>query len=147
MLKNFLVTLVTLLIVVQPTLSIANPSGMKFKNVSISVTEDDKIQIQQGKDVAVIENLGNQRFKLNGSLFVILPTDTPEVAMDKIKKAHKASLKKNALIESLFIEKANALPPLWFSLLFGGMIGAGIGRATCPSEASQGGNFGAPATN
>ncbi len=132
--QKILITVLALSIMVQPLIA-QSESALSLKNITISMTPEDKIEVKQGKDVAVIEVIGAQKFKLNGVTFVVQPTDTVEIAMEKIKKAYKAGNSKNALLEQLFIEKAFAVPPLWFTVLFSGMVGAAIGKSSCERAA------------
>ncbi len=118
--------------------------GLKdFKMTSIS---NSKTEMIYKGETLTIERVGNTHFKLNGKDVIFTNTDTLESVYDKTQAAYKSG-KRSAALDSIFLPKAHAAPPLLFTLLFGGMIGGAIGHAAGQRQCERGGSTGTGSTS
>lgn len=137
MIKHCLLTLLVSSLVSTPALA-ANKPMMAFKDLQISAIAADTFEITYKKDKAKIQRLDALRFKLNDQNVILDSSDTVEQIQNKMERAYRFSNKRSAALDEIFIPKAHAAPPMLFSMLFGGLMGFGLGRGSCDNNNNAG---------
>ena len=102
-----------------------------FKDFKMVPTSDNTLEVTHGKNKILIEVMAKNKYKINGMPFVWKSTDTLETAVNKLKRAYKASKKRSAFLDSLIMNEADAAIRPLFAALFGGLLGFGIADTRC----------------
>jgi hypothetical protein len=126
MIKGLLVTTIFL---GQVMASAAPIQAMGLKDFKMTSLSSNKTELLYKGETLIVERVGSTHFKLNGKDVIFKNTDTLEAVYDKTQAAYRASGKKSAALDGIFIPRAHATPPPLFMLLFGGLLGGAIGHA------------------
>lgn len=114
-----------------------NTPQIAFKDLKMSLVSADTMEVVYKNETVKIKRIDNFRLKLNDQNVILDASDDMEKAQQKMERAYKASNKRSATLDELFIPKAHAAPPMLFSMLFGGLLGFGLGRGSCDNNNSN----------
>ncbi len=100
---------------------------LKLKDMEMTMAENGVMTVQYKGETIVIESKGPGKFTIGGQPFQVDPQGTMESVQNSLERTYKASKKRSASLDELFIPKAHALGPMAIAIFMG--MAALIGHA------------------